>query len=108
MQPVSSDPIATDDLLLSAGPLSTRTNEGLSLKLYVTFQYKIIQADIPKIYLLTGTNYETTYLRIARETLLAIAGSYNAQAYWVSPLFLATECVIDEHHSLGKQNCDWH
>lgn len=66
-----------------ATALSTRTNEGLSLGLSVAFQYKLIQADIPKLYQLTATNYASTYLRIARQTILAIAGSYAAQDYWV-------------------------
>eukprot|EP00331_Platyophrya_macrostoma_P002622 CAMPEP_0176422972 /NCGR_PEP_ID=MMETSP0127-20121128/10026_1 /TAXON_ID=938130 /ORGANISM="Platyophrya macrostoma, Strain WH" /LENGTH=53 /DNA_ID=CAMNT_0017803873 /DNA_START=238 /DNA_END=399 /DNA_ORIENTATION=+ len=51
---LSNDPNA------DAPPLSTRTNEGLSLSLSVSFQYSLIQQDIPLLYVLTSTDYADT------------------------------------------------
>lgn len=65
-------------------PLETRTAEGLALKLHVSFQYRIVKNDIPKLYKLAQTRYEETFLRQAKKVVLEEAGSYNAPEYWLN------------------------
>lgn len=62
--------------------MQTRTAEGLSLSLHISFQYKLIREDIYKLYLLANVNYQSTLVRIARDSILKVAGNYNATSYW--------------------------
>lgn len=66
----------------SGAPLQTRTGEGLGLSLHLSFQYKVNSTQIPKLYNMANTNYHSTYVRISRDTILKVAGMYNATSYW--------------------------
>jgi len=66
----------------NSGPLRTRTQEGLALGLHISFQYELIPSKIPNLYQLANTAYEGTFIRIARDTILQEAGSYEAPKYW--------------------------
>jgi len=63
-------------------PLQTRTGEGLGLTLYISYQYQIMKSEITKLYNLANINYHGTYVRISRDTILKVAGMYNASNYW--------------------------
>lgn len=41
-----------------AKPLKTRTKEGLSLGLHISFQYQLIKKDLAKLYEISNVNYE--------------------------------------------------
>ncbi len=62
--------------------MSTRTVEGLSLGLHVSFQYQVVKNDIPKLYNLANINYQGTIVRIARDIILKVGGNFNATNYW--------------------------
>lgn len=38
--------------------------------------------NLTQLYDLVNTNYEGTYVRIARDTILKIASDYPASSYW--------------------------
>lgn len=63
-------------------PLSTRTKEGLELKLHVSFQYKLVKEQLPQLYSLAGQDYEALYTKIAANVILQKAGDYLAPQYW--------------------------
>lgn len=63
--------------------LHTRTKEGLGLHLSISFQYQLIPEDIPKLYALTNSNYESLFTRIARDQLLEAAAVYEGPQYWL-------------------------
>jgi hypothetical protein len=74
--------------------LRTRTAEGLALGLSIAFEYQLIpyllkinlefsSSKLPNLYALTNINYEQTFVRIARDTILQEAGKYEAPQYWV-------------------------
>lgn len=63
-------------------PLRTRTAEGLALGLSIAFEYQLIPGKLPDLYTLTNVNYEQTFVRIARDTILQEAGKYEAPQYW--------------------------
>lgn len=65
-----------------SGPLKTRTAEGLALELYVAFQYQLIPDELPDLYAMNNIDYEPTFVRIARDILLQVAGTYVASKYW--------------------------
>jgi len=62
--------------------LQTRTKEGLELHLHFAFQYVLRDQELPQMYRLLQNDYEQIYTRIARNSILHIAGDYEAQAYW--------------------------
>jgi len=67
----------------TAPALSTRTAEGLGLTLHVAFQYHLIKDKIPALYKLANVNYESLYLKVARDILLKAAAQFNAPQYWI-------------------------
>lgn len=72
----------SDARTATADPLQTRTAEGLGLTLYVSFQYEVNKTEIPKLYNMANINYHSTFIRISRDIILKVAGSYNATNYW--------------------------
>lgn len=53
------------------------------LSIIIKFKFR---DQIPELYNLANTNYQGTYIRIARDTILKIAGKYNATSYWTERL----------------------
>jgi len=82
-----------------AQPLKTRTAEGLALGLHISFQYKLIPEQIPLLYAMNNRDYEATFIRIARDTILQSAGSYEAPKYWET----RSKIAIDMHKELNEQ-----
>lgn len=68
----------------TAPPLETRTGgqAGLKLNLHIAFQYHLARDQLPALYKLANINYESIFLKIARDTLLKAAAEYTAQEYW--------------------------
>jgi len=64
--------------------LSTRTKEGLELHIHCSFQYQLVKEDLPKMYRLLQNDYEAIFTRIARNSILHIAGDYKAPDYWLN------------------------
>jgi len=67
----------------TAQALSTRTAEGLGLTLHVAFQYHLIKDKIPALYKLANINYESLYVKVARDILLKAAAKFTAPQYWI-------------------------
>lgn len=72
-----SDSPSTDN-----DPLSTRTKDGVSLGMSLSFQYQLIKKELPALYDQSNTNYESTLTSIARDTVLQTASSYEAKIFW--------------------------
>lgn len=67
----------------TAEALHTRTKEGLGLHLSISFEYKLVPEDLPKLYAITNDAYEALYTRIARDQLLEAASEYEGPQYWL-------------------------
>ncbi len=65
-----------------SSPLQTRTGEGLSVILSVSFQYQLIKEKIPDLYNLANINFHSTFVRISRDVILKVGGMFNATDYW--------------------------
>ncbi|CDW85393.1 UNKNOWN [Stylonychia lemnae] len=72
----------SDQKAADAPALSTRTKEGLELKLHFSFQYLLQKDQLVNLYRLVGTDYNQLYTRIASDVILANAGNYHATEYW--------------------------
>lgn len=92
----------SDSVKATSGPLQTRTGEGLGLTLSVSFQYKIIKEDIPKLYNLANVNYYSTFVRISRDVLLKVGGMYNATNYWTDRLKISEVMRLEMNNELKK------
>lgn len=64
------------------GPLATRTKDGLSLTLHLSFQYRMDPDSVAKLYSLANMQYEPLFVRNARDVLLKAAADYEAFEYW--------------------------
>lgn len=74
--------IAFSNRSSQAGPLQTRTAEGLGLTLYVSFQYKLDPDNLENLYMINMMTYESTFIKIARNVILSTAGQFPATDYW--------------------------
>ena len=73
----------SDDSAAQQKALSTRTKEGLELHVHFAFQYYLQKNNLPALYRLLQNDYESIFTRIARNSVLHIAGDYNASDYWL-------------------------
>ena len=74
----------SDDSAAQQTALSTRTKEGLELHLHFAFQYALKRDKLPLMYRLLQNDYESIFTRIARNSVLHIAGDYEAPGYWTN------------------------
>ncbi|KAL4464106.1 hypothetical protein ABPG74_006043 [Tetrahymena malaccensis] len=74
--------IEFSDSMNANPPLRTRTAEGLSLELFLSFEYQLIKEEIPELYSMNNLEYERTFIRIARDTIVQIASTFEANEYW--------------------------
>ena len=72
----------SDDSAAQQTALSTRTKEGLELHLHFAFQYVLRKSELPAMYRMMQNDYESIFTRIARNSVLHIAGDYEAPGYW--------------------------
>lgn len=80
----------------------TRTKEGLAISLHVSFQYQIMKDKLADLYNLTNVNYFRTYVTISRDTILKIAGNYNANSYWEKRHEIGEEIMLELDKSLNQ------
>lgn len=66
----------------TAKMLHTRTKEGLGLHLSISFQYKLDPERLPDLFAVTNMDYESLYVRIARDQLLEAASGFEGPQYW--------------------------
>lgn len=81
----------SDRIEANSGALKTRTAEGLALELYISFQYQLIKEELPELYTLANIDYEATFVRIARDTILQVAGNFVAPKYWEERTIIGDE-----------------
>ena len=79
----------SDNKNAESSPLQTRTGEGLSVTLSVSFQYQLIKEKIPDLYNLANVYFHSTYVRISRDVILKVGGMFNATDYWMNRVKIA-------------------
>jgi len=90
-----------------AKPLQTRTKEGLSLSMDVSFQYKLDKNLLIELYRLYNIFYEATLIRIARDAILQEAGKFEAPEYWTKRAQIAEimQKTLVEEFAKAKAGC---
>ncbi len=91
----------------TSSALQTRTGDGLSLTLSISFQYKLIKEKIPNLYNLANINFHSTFVRISRDIILKVGGLFNATSYWTERDQIAKKMLIEMDKELSKAyaNC---
>lgn len=82
------------------GPaLQSRTQDGLTVFIEVSFQYKIIQPELYDLYQELGEDYHKVLMRIAIEELTTATTKHIAHDFFRNRTWLATEMHsrLDEH-----------
>lgn len=86
--------------------LNTRTKEGLELQLHFAFQYQLKKDELPQMYRLVQNDYEQIFARLARNSVLQIAGDYIANAYWKNRTLVGKDMEDNLIKQLAKANAD--
>jgi regulator of protease activity HflC (stomatin/prohibitin superfamily) len=94
-----------DDMSPSTqGPsLQSRTQDGLNVRLEVSFQYRLLFDDLYKLYATLGVHYEKTLVRMAIEQLTTAATLHNAHNF-----FNNRTTIGQEMHSQLEQHFKTH
>ena len=64
--------------------LNARTNDGVSLGVSLSFQYTLNKEDLPELYDQSNTNYESTFVSIARDIVMQTVAAYQANTFWTN------------------------
>lgn len=79
------------------GPaLQSRTQDGLNVRLEVSFQYRLVFNDLYKLFTSLGPDYEKTFVRMAIEQLTTAATMHNAHNFFNNRTTIGQEM----HHLL--------
>ncbi len=91
----------------TSSALQTRTGDGLSLTLSISFQYKLIKEKIPNLYNLANIYFHSTFVRISRDIILKVGGLFNATSYWTEREKISKTMLIELDKELSKAyaNC---
>ena len=64
--------------------LNARTNDGVSLGVSLSFQYTLNKDELPELYDQSNTNYESTFVSIARDIVMQTVAAYEADTFWTN------------------------
>lgn len=87
-------------------PLKTRTKEGLSLTLYLSFQYRLIKSEVLELYRLANLNYEPVFIQNARDVILRASADYAAAEYWEEREKIGAEMLKLVQARLNRSHAD--
>lgn len=96
----------SDDPAAQSRQLSTRTKEGLELKLHFAFQYKLKKDELPEMYRMLQNDYEQVFTRIARNSVLHVAGDYIAPQYWLQRAPIGGNMTGQLKHDMGEAHAE--
>lgn len=81
------------------GPaLTSRTKDGLNVRLEVSFQYKLIFDELYHLYATLGTGYQDTFIRMAMEQLSTASTEHEAHFFFTNRTAVSEEM----HHRLNS------
>jgi len=82
------------------GPaLQSRTKDGLTVRLEVSFQYRLKTSELFKLYTTLGSLYEQTFVRMAIEQLTTASTMHNAHYFFSNRTVISQEmhAMLDGH-----------
>jgi len=75
-------------------PVVTRTQDGVAITLSFSFQYKFDKAALPSVYKQYTTNYQAPMIRVARNSMLQVAGNFTSTQYWLGRKFITDDMEV--------------
>lgn len=90
------------------GPsLQSRTKDGLTVRLEVSFQYQLSPTTLYEMYTSLGHTYEQIFSRMAIEQLTTAATLHNANDFFSNRSYISTEMhTMLQEHFKGHGFCD--
>lgn len=74
-------------------PITGRTEDGQSLVIDVSFQYRIIKDKLLELYANYGADYEIQLVKISRGAIRDVAGEYDALEFFYNRTVIATAMI---------------
>lgn len=80
-------------------PLVSRTRDGLTVRLEISFQYRLKYDELYQLYSTLGKNYEEIFVRMAIEQLTTAATMHNAHFFFANRTDVGQEMhqMLDKH-----------
>ena len=72
------------------------------MELCVSYQYQIKKDNLTQLYQLANTDYQGTFNRIARDTILKVASDYTAPQYWTDRKSIAERMMKELNQQLNE------
>jgi len=82
-----------------SSPVVTRTQDGVAITLSFSFQYKFQKDSLKNVYSQYTTNYQAPMIRVARNSILQVAGNFTSTQYW-----LGRDLITNDMQSILKSN----
>ena len=83
-------------------PISVQTKNGLLVRVDVSFQFKIREADLLQLYSDYGMAYKSYIQAVARSSLRAVVGDNNAEVLYANRSMIIGEMSTAIHNSLNS------
>ena len=98
----------TDYKGAESAPLQARTEEGLTVTLSLSLQYKLVKSSVGKLYESYTDKYESNFIRIARGAIIEEAAKYNSAEYWTNrrAIGAAMRKLINERLATAFATCE--
>lgn len=89
----------TNDRGINNGPaLKSRTKDGLTVHLEVSFQYRLLPHELYDLYTTLGADYEHTFIRMSIEQLTTIATLHTAHQFFNNRTIIGEEMQRHLNH----------
>jgi len=66
-----------------SAPVVTRTKDGVAITISFSYQYKFPKENMANVYRAFTTNYQQPMIRVARNSMLQVAGNFTSMQYWL-------------------------
>jgi len=89
----------TPGIVINGPALQSRTQDGLTVRIEVSFQYKLKKEGLFELYQTFGPDYQLILLRMAIEQLTTATTKHNAHDFFIDRTGLSKEMhhLLDEH-----------
>jgi hypothetical protein len=91
-----------------SAPLEARTQEGLTITMDLSFQYKLVKDKVGDLYNNFTDKYEDSFIRIARGALIEESAKHNSAEYWENRKVIGQQMknIINERLETAHATCE--
>mmetsp|Transcript_7060 Transcript_7060/g.10384 ORF Transcript_7060/g.10384 Transcript_7060/m.10384 type:complete len:328 (+) Transcript_7060:27-1010(+) len=86
--------------------LKSRTFDGLSITLEVSYQYRLNKDNVFKVFDIFATNFEPVYIKISRDVVRDVASNYNATQFFDERRRISQDMLSSLNTRLGEVHAE--